>query len=486
MAVGDGVKLIDVGAVMRIDDHQAAIFGTPGFQAPEVATAGPSVASDLYTVGRTLAVLIIRFVFHEGAYLYALPGPAEAPLFAQWESLYRFLLRATAYHPDDRFQSAPEMAEQLTGVLREIVALTEGRARPTASQLFEGDRLPELLVAGQDGLRRHGGRLAGRAGGPGRRGRPGRGLPARPARRRPGPGRRVDHPGPRQRPGGPLPRGVAPPGLGADPARAHLPALPPGALPPVGGPGRSTAGPAGAAAPVSADPERILREVELANPWEWRVHWYRAIHQLQSGQPAPAGRGVQPGLDRAARRDRAEAGGGPGGRAGRRAPPGPRAVRAGHRGRLVVRLGRLRPGPLQLAPPGPRRCRGRLPPGADQLGRPRQRPGGGGPGPGGRGPGRRSRSRRPPGCVGDDRAAPARRRPAGLAGRRHLRPGPGRGGLGPDPQRVGLDARPPADREVAAGGPRADVPDPGPPGLLAGGAGAVGRPGQLGAARSLF
>ena len=276
MAVGEGVKLIDVGAVMRIDDHQAAIFGTPGFQAPEVASAGPSVASDLYTVGRTLAVLIIRFVFHDGPYLHALPPPSEAPLFAQWESLYRFLLRATAFHPDDRFQTAPEMAEQLTGVLREIVALTEGRPRPTASQLFEGDRLADLLVAGADSYE------------------------ATDADWRVLPAARVDE---------------------EDGAAAFLLGLPEGTpwrtvdairrgldsgqvsesnevllrlaweLIQLGGHGRgrpSGAAPAGGAAD---DPERILRKVEAANPWEWRVHWYRAVHQLQQGLPQAAAEG---------------------------------------------------------------------------------------------------------------------------------------------------------------------------------------------------
>ena len=146
MAVGDDVKLIDVGAVMRADDPQAAIFGTEGFQAPEVADVGPSVASDLYTVGRTLAVLIIRFVFHTGPYHYSLPSQAEEPLFAQWESLYRFLLKATARHPDDRFQTAEEMQHQLTGVLREIVAITQTQPRAAVSTEFEPDQLSHLLL----------------------------------------------------------------------------------------------------------------------------------------------------------------------------------------------------------------------------------------------------------------------------------------------------------------------------------------------------
>ncbi len=150
MAVGDDVKLIDVGAVMRADDVQAAIFGTEGFQAPEVATHGPSAQSDLYTVGRTLAVLIIKFVFHTGTYQYSLPDQVNEPLFRQWESLYRFLLKATAHHPDDRFQTAGEMTEQLSGVLREIVALTDGQPRSAVSHHFETDRTAQLLLDNVD------------------------------------------------------------------------------------------------------------------------------------------------------------------------------------------------------------------------------------------------------------------------------------------------------------------------------------------------
>ena len=146
MAVGDDVKLIDLGAVIRADDPDAIVFGTEGFQAPEVAAAGPSIASDVYTVGRTLAVLILNFVFHEGRYLHDLPTPAEEPLFQQWESLYRFLLKATAREPGDRFQSADETAQQLYGVLREIVATTERRSHAAASVHFSGDQLPNLFA----------------------------------------------------------------------------------------------------------------------------------------------------------------------------------------------------------------------------------------------------------------------------------------------------------------------------------------------------
>ena len=40
--VGDAVKLIDLGGVRRIDDQESAIYGTVGYQAPEVAEVGPS------------------------------------------------------------------------------------------------------------------------------------------------------------------------------------------------------------------------------------------------------------------------------------------------------------------------------------------------------------------------------------------------------------------------------------------------------------
>lgn len=146
MATGADVKLIDVGGVMRVDDQSAAIFGTQGFQAPEVASSGPSVASDLFTVGRTLAVMTLVFPFHEGDYLHALPPTASQPLLARRESYHRFLLKATAAHPDDRFQTAEEMRMQLLGVLREIVSVGSGAPHPTLSALFGGDQLTELLA----------------------------------------------------------------------------------------------------------------------------------------------------------------------------------------------------------------------------------------------------------------------------------------------------------------------------------------------------
>ncbi|MEM8923370.1 MAG: tetratricopeptide repeat protein, partial [Actinomycetota bacterium] len=256
MAVADDVKLIDVGAVMRIDDHQAAIFGTQGFQAPEVATEGPSVASDLYTVGRTLAVLMLNFVFHDGAYLYAMPERGTQPLFAQWESLHRFLLRACAYHRDDRFQSADEMAEQLSGVLREMVAISSARPRATTSTLFEGDQLVHLITDGASAYD-------------------------------------VDAPDWRVLP---LTRVN-----GEDADAAFLLGLPEGnaelALLFVDqaiNDGLIVSSPevrlhrARELLRLERDPRAELGLVEAANPWEWRARWYRAIHLLRTGDAAGA------------------------------------------------------------------------------------------------------------------------------------------------------------------------------------------------------
>ncbi|MFD6294733.1 tetratricopeptide repeat protein [Streptomyces sp. NPDC060235] len=132
----DQLKLIDMGAVRRMDDDESAIYGTVGYQAPEVAEVGPSVASDLYTVARTLAVLTFDFQGYTNVFVDSLPDPGHIEVFRQYESFYRLLVRATDPDPARRFASAQEMAEQLTGVLREVVSLQTGRARPALSTLF--------------------------------------------------------------------------------------------------------------------------------------------------------------------------------------------------------------------------------------------------------------------------------------------------------------------------------------------------------------
>ena len=137
--VGDAVKLIDLGGVRRIDDEDSAIFGTVGYQAPEVPQVGTSVASDIYTIGRTLVVLCMEFRGYQGSFLHTLPPPDTTPLFQQHDSLYWLIAKCCAADPADRFASAEELRTQLLGVLREVVAArTTGTALTSAaSPLFE-------------------------------------------------------------------------------------------------------------------------------------------------------------------------------------------------------------------------------------------------------------------------------------------------------------------------------------------------------------
>ena len=132
------LKLIDLGGVYRMDDPSTAVFGTVGYQAPEIASRGPSVASDLFTVARTLAVLCFDFRGYQSNFRFTLPSQESVPILERYDSLYQLLRTGTASDPDDRFQSAEEMADQLYGVLREVVSNEEGRTVPAASKLFTG------------------------------------------------------------------------------------------------------------------------------------------------------------------------------------------------------------------------------------------------------------------------------------------------------------------------------------------------------------
>jgi len=141
MLQGGDVKLIDLGAVTRLGDSSPVLFGTDGYQAPEVASQGPSVAADLYSIARCLAVLVLDMPTYQTAYRHRLPSPEKEPLFHRHDSLYRFLMKATAHDPRDRYQSADNVAEALEAVLREVAATSQGSPRPAPSKLFGGDVL---------------------------------------------------------------------------------------------------------------------------------------------------------------------------------------------------------------------------------------------------------------------------------------------------------------------------------------------------------
>ncbi len=139
MQVGDSEKLIDLGGVRHVHDETSPMYGTVGFQAPELAAKGASVPSDVYTIGRTLLVLCTEFRGYQGEFATSLPPLADLPQITGQDSLYRLVLRACAPNPDDRFQSAEEFRQQALGVLREVVGVrTPGAAFASApSPLFE-------------------------------------------------------------------------------------------------------------------------------------------------------------------------------------------------------------------------------------------------------------------------------------------------------------------------------------------------------------
>jgi serine/threonine-protein kinase PknG len=291
----DQLKLIDMGAVRRMDDDESAIYGTVGYQAPEVAEVGPSVASDLYTVARTLAVMTFDFQGYTNVFVDSLPDPDNIEVFRQYESFYRLLVRATDPDPARRFASAQEMSEQLTGVLREVVSLQTGRARPALSTQFG----PEVRVTDTELFPKSAGEVSR--------------LGARVTRTR-----RSSPAGSGGTGGAELPGGTAAPALGGTatlvkPVNAPAAAL---ALPvphvDAGDPnagflaGLMTTAPAEllgalAAAPVPSTETRLrqirawlengdphtahdaLLRLEEERPDDWRVVWYRGVAALVTG-----------------------------------------------------------------------------------------------------------------------------------------------------------------------------------------------------------
>ena len=136
MVEEETVKLIDLGAVRPVDATGGDIYGSKGYTAPEAHDA-PTPVSDLYSVARALAVLVANFDF-QGKYETSLPPPDECDVWKQHEALYRFLLKATRTKPEERFQTAGEMAEQLVGVLYTILGETSDMGR-VESSIFETD-----------------------------------------------------------------------------------------------------------------------------------------------------------------------------------------------------------------------------------------------------------------------------------------------------------------------------------------------------------
>ena len=150
MLTEEQLMLIDLGAVSRINSF-GYLYGTPGFQAPEIVRTGPTVTTDIYTVGRTLAALTLNLPTHHGRYADGLPE--DDPVLSTYDSFRRLLRRATDPDPRRRFSSTEELSAQLMGVLREVVARDTGVPRPGLSTIFSPSRSTfgvDLLVAHTD------------------------------------------------------------------------------------------------------------------------------------------------------------------------------------------------------------------------------------------------------------------------------------------------------------------------------------------------
>jgi serine/threonine-protein kinase PknG len=146
----DQLKLIDLGAVSPINSY-GYLYGTPGYQAPEIVRTGPTVATDIYTVGRTLAALTLKLRTRHGRYVDGLPE--DDPVLRNYDSFARVLRRAIDADPSRRFTGTDEMSAQLLGVLRETVAQDTGIPRPGLSTMFSPSRSTfgvDLLVAHTD------------------------------------------------------------------------------------------------------------------------------------------------------------------------------------------------------------------------------------------------------------------------------------------------------------------------------------------------
>jgi serine/threonine protein kinase len=122
----DGVTVMDLGSLRRLDDRTTDVWGTTGFLAPEICPggAGPSVASEVYGLARTVAVLIADFD-HLRSRALRLPDPATTRVLADNPALTRLLCRATDPDPAGRHPDVSTFAAEAAAVRDVLGALGE-------------------------------------------------------------------------------------------------------------------------------------------------------------------------------------------------------------------------------------------------------------------------------------------------------------------------------------------------------------------------
>jgi len=109
----DGITVLDLGSVRRVEDRHSDVWATTGFVAPEIHPGGPgpSVASEVFALGRTLAVLLADFD-HQRNLALRLPDPAGVPVLRDDPDLVALLSRATDPDPVRRHRSVEAFAAE--------------------------------------------------------------------------------------------------------------------------------------------------------------------------------------------------------------------------------------------------------------------------------------------------------------------------------------------------------------------------------------
>ena len=146
--VGESVKLIDLGGVTASATTSPRSTARSDFR-HRGRRDGTTIASDIYTVGRTLAVLVFEFKGSTSEYVDTLPTP-ERSRCSPSTTRCTGCCCATAKAAEDRFQSADELREQLLGVLREVTSRDDGDFRSVPSTYFETPAIASDSSAGRN------------------------------------------------------------------------------------------------------------------------------------------------------------------------------------------------------------------------------------------------------------------------------------------------------------------------------------------------
>ena len=180
MHTGDTVRSSSTSGPRTASTSRHALYGTPGYQAPEIAARAERRQRPLHRRSHARSRCCTATPRYSSTSTRC-PTPRTSRSSAAYESLYRLLLRATALDPDERFQSADEMAAQLhrraprgggardrhvaarrrascfAVELRSATAGPDGRAAPGDPGVGRRSRrrLPRVAAHGTPARRRH-------------------------------------------------------------------------------------------------------------------------------------------------------------------------------------------------------------------------------------------------------------------------------------------------------------------------------------------